>query len=144
LSFAVCGNLCIPGGAALELPLPGSGANETTLARAMQLVPQRLALGATSATGLGVRSVKREAGGKFERVVVEIAAPDGAPVSLFVEGPTPEWALPIPSQSGPASALRRFTFDLDGLPAGAQARGAMLTFTAVSGTAAIEVPAHLD
>jgi hypothetical protein len=40
--------------------------------------------------------------------------------------------------------LRRFTFDLDGLPPGAQAEGATLTFTAVSGDDAIEVPVRLD
>jgi len=32
------------------------------------------------------------------------------------------------------SDKRHFTFELDGLPPGAQAEGARLTFTAVSGT----------
>ena len=41
-------------------------------------------------------------------------------------------------------AMRRFIFDLDGLPPGAQAAGAALTFTAVSPRDAIEVEAHLD
>ena len=40
--------------------------------------------------------------------------------------------------------IRRFSFDLDGLPPGADAKGATLTLTAVSGDEAIEVPAHLD
>jgi DsbC/DsbD-like thiol-disulfide interchange protein len=143
LNYAICGNLCVPGEAALQVPLPGSSASETTLAKAEQQVPRRIALGAT-AYGLGIRSVQRVAGSGHERVVVEVAAPEGAPVELFVEGPTPEWALPIPEQTGPAAALRRFTFDLDGLPPGAQAKGATLTFTAVSGGSAVEVPAHLD
>jgi hypothetical protein len=77
-------------------------------------------------------------------VVVEVAAPDGAPVDLFVEGPTPDWSLPIPEPSGTGPGTRRFTFDLDGLPAGAGAKGAELTFTAISGDEAIEVAARLD
>jgi hypothetical protein len=70
------------------------------------------------------------------------------PIDLFVEGPTPDWALPLPEPkdmaSGGPAAMRRFSFDLDGLPPGAHAAGATLTFTAVSPTDAIEVQAHLD
>jgi len=71
-------------------------------------------------------------------------APTGAPVDLFVEGPTPDWSLPLPQQTAADGAIRRFVFDLDGLPPGAKPDGAALTFTAVSGENAIEVTAHLD
>jgi DsbC/DsbD-like thiol-disulfide interchange protein len=142
LDYAICGNLCVPAEAKLELALTGNGAEETALERAELHVPRRVALGAGK--GLAIRSVHREADGAHERVVVEVAAPDSAPVDLFVEGPTPDWALPLPEPAGPAAPTRRFTFELDGLPPGAQAKGATLTFTAVSGDDAIEVPAHLD
>ena len=80
-----------------------------------------------------------------DRVVIEMAAPAGAPVDLFAEGPTPDWMLPLPEPAGPETgATRRFTFDLDGLPAGVDAKGATLILTAVSGDNAIEVPVHLD
>ena len=69
-----------------------------------------------------IRSVHREPGGGHDRVVVEVAAPAGAPVDLFVEGPTPDWSLPLPELSGPTATARRFTFDLDGLPPGARPR----------------------
>jgi hypothetical protein len=66
-------------------------------------------------------------------------------VDLFAEGPTPDWMLPLPESVDPrTSGIRRFTFDLDGLPAGAEVKGALLTLTAVSGDDAIEVPVHLD
>jgi DsbC/DsbD-like thiol-disulfide interchange protein len=148
LDYAICGNLCVPAEAKLELKLTGNGAAEAKLERAELLVPRRVALGAGK--GLAIRSVHREAEGAHERVVVEVAAPAGAPVTLFVEGPTPDLALPLPQHAGPAgpagptAPTRRFTFELDGLPPGAQAKGATLTFTAVSGDDAIEVPAHLD
>jgi hypothetical protein len=71
-------------------------------------------------------------------------APEGTPVDLFVEGPTPDWALPLPQPSGGAPGVRRFTFVLDGLPPGARPVGVILTLTAVSPNDAIEVEAHLD
>jgi DsbC/DsbD-like thiol-disulfide interchange protein len=145
LNYAVCGNLCVPAAANLELTLNGKGAEETVLDKAEQEVPKHEPLGADDGHGLAIKSVQRQADGSgHEHVVVEVAAPQGAPLSLFVEGPTPDWALPLPVQTGAAGLLRRFTFDVDGLPPGAQAKGAALTLTAVSGEDSIEVPAHLD
>jgi hypothetical protein len=97
---------------------------------------------------LAIRTVHRVTDGGHARVVVEVAAPADTPVDLFAEGPTADWALPLPepdhAAAGEAADVRRFTFDLDGLPAGASADGAALTFTAVSPTDTIEVRAHLD
>lgn len=147
VGYAVCGNLCIPAEADLKLMLSGeAGTEEPALVAAEARVPRRVSLGAGGA--LAVRSVRRQPGGAHERVVVEVAAPQGSPVELFVEGPTPDWALPLPEPSGPAAATaaptRLFAFDLDGLPPDAHAKGAALTFTAVSGGDAIEVATHLD
>jgi DsbC/DsbD-like thiol-disulfide interchange protein len=143
LGYAICANLCVPAEADLDLMLSGaSGSEESALVAAEARVPRHVPLGA--GTGLAIRSVHRESGGAHEHVVVEVAAPEGAPVQLFAEGPTPNWALPLPEPSGGASGTRRFTFDLDGLPPGAHAEGAALTLTAVSPKDAIEVGAHLD
>lgn len=145
VNYAVCGTLCVPAAANLELTLNGKGDEETVLDQAAQEVPKHEPLGTDDGRGLAIKSVQRQPGGDgHEQVVVEVAAPAGAPLSLFVEGPTPDWALPLPAETGVAGPIRRFTFDLDGLPPGAQAKGAALTFTAVSGTDAIEVPTHLD
>ena len=149
VGYAVCGNLCIPAEADLKLRLSGeAGTEELALVAAEARVPRRVSLGAGGA--LAVRSVRRQPGGVHERVVVEVAAPQGAPVELFVEGPTPDWALPLPDPepNGPVATTtaptRLFAFDLDGLPPDAHAKGAALTFTAVSGGDAIEVATHLD
>jgi DsbC/DsbD-like thiol-disulfide interchange protein len=142
LGYATCGTLCVPAEAELRLSLSGNGGEEQTLANAELRVPRHLALGAGDA--LAIRSVHREPGGAHERVVVELAAPESANVDLFVEGPTPEWSLPLPEPVGVKGPVRQFTFDLDGLPEGAQAKGALLTFTAVTGGDSIEVPVHLD
>jgi DsbC/DsbD-like thiol-disulfide interchange protein len=140
ISYATCSNICVPAQADLELMLTGKpGAEEPVLTAAEARVPRHVALGARGR--LAITSVHREGG----RVVVVVAAANDVPVDLFVEGPTPEWALPLPQPIGPASAgAQSFAFDLDGLPPGAGAQGALLTFTAVSSRDAIEVEAHLD
>jgi DsbC/DsbD-like thiol-disulfide interchange protein len=143
LTYAVCERLCVPAEGNAELVLPGkAGAAEALLAAAEARIPKRVALGA--AGKLAITSVRREPGSPRERVIVDVAAPDGAPVDLFVEGPTPDWGLPLPEPLPANGKTRRFTFDLDGLPPGARAQGAKLTFTAVSGGEAIEVSSRLD
>ena len=84
----------------------------------------------------------RREGGK---ILVDVAAPADATVELFAEGPSADWALPVPAPLGDAPAgLRRFAFELDGLPPGATAHGATLTLTAVAGERAVEVPYRFD
>ena len=151
LGYAICGSLCVPAEANLHLTLSGkAGAEEPNLVTAEARVPRRIALGVASGAtdSLAVRSVRCETNGAHQRVVVEVAAPKDTPVDLFVEGPTSDWALPLPEPQSAAAngapGMRRFAFDLDGLPPGAVAKGATLTLTAVSPTDAVEVEAHLD
>jgi DsbC/DsbD-like thiol-disulfide interchange protein len=151
LRYAVCGKLCVPAEADLGLPLSGKkGAEDGALVAAEARVPRRTALAPASDGGgvLAIRSVHREFDEGRQRVIVEVASPAGATVDLFAEGPTPDWALPLPEADKPtvtgATSLRRFSFALDGLPPAVQAEGATLTLTAVSPTDAVEVKARLD
>jgi DsbC/DsbD-like thiol-disulfide interchange protein len=141
LDYAVCEKLCVPAEAKAELALASArSSHETALAAAEGRVPQRRSLGEASA--FSVRAVRREAPA---RVVVDVTAPAGTSVDLFAEGPTPEWALPLPEPvAGAPNQVKRFSFALDGLPSGAKAEGALLTLTAVAGEAAIEVTYRLD
>jgi DsbC/DsbD-like thiol-disulfide interchange protein len=145
VNYAACGTLCVPAQATLDLTLTGQGADEAALETAERQVPKRVTLGTSGGKALAILSVHREPGAPHDRVDVELAAPAAAPVELFAEGPTSEWALPLPEPAGPVTGpTRHFTFELDGLPPGAQAKGATLTLTAVSGDNAIEVADHLD
>jgi DsbC/DsbD-like thiol-disulfide interchange protein len=136
--YAVCEKLCVPakGAATLELARAASS-HDAALAAAEAKVPKQVALGEGSS--FGIRTVRREPGAPHPRVVVEVAAPAAAPLDLFVEGPTDDWALPLPEPIPGASPLRRFVFDLDGMPPGVNAIGAHLRFTLVSGENAVEV-----
>jgi len=147
LSYAVCGKLCVPAEAQLALTLSGkAGTTEPLLAAAEARVPRRVALGAPGS--LTIASIRRESSGDHARVVVLVGAPEGVTVDLFAEGPASDWALPLPQQEhnqvATPDGMRRYSFELDGLPPGAQAKGAMLKITAVSPTDAIEVQARLD
>jgi len=138
IDYAVCDKICIPAEGKAELALDGTPQAEyLALAHGEARVPTPAKVGDTAA--LSIRAVTREG----KRVLVDVAA--ASPAELFAEGPTEEWALPVPAAvAGAPAGLQRFAFELDGLPSGASAAGAELRFTAVAGALAIEVPFRLD
>ena len=144
LDYAACEKLCVPAEAKLELLLTGSDVtNDAVLSAAEARVPKAATIGDHGT--LAVRAVHREAGAGKPRVVVDVAAPAGAPVALFAEGPTPQWALPLPEPvTGASPGLQRFSFELDGLPPGEKPDGATLRITAAQGDKAVEVGFRLD
>jgi DsbC/DsbD-like thiol-disulfide interchange protein len=144
LEYAVCEKLCVPAEGKAELMLPVSrSSHDAALADAEARVPKKLAVGEGST--LVIRSIRREQSPSRGRVVVDLSAPAGTSVALFAEGPTPDWALPVPvAEQGAPAGLHRFAFDLDGAPPGAEYRGAVITLTAIAGEQAIEVSSRLD
>jgi DsbC/DsbD-like thiol-disulfide interchange protein len=141
LEYAVCEKLCVPAEGRADIVLkPGPSAREANLSAAEARVPEPVT---AAQAGLTVRRVNNA--GK-PSVAVDLKAPDGKRVDLFVEGPTPEWALPIPKPApGAPAGHRQFDFALDGLPPGVDPKdGVELTFTVVEGEQAYEVTAHLD
>ena len=145
LDYAVCEKLCVPAKGNAELAVSEAAIPTTGLAlsAAAERVPKRAEVG--DGATVGIRAVRRETQDGHDRVVVDVAAPAADPVELFAEGPTSDWALPLPEPVSAAPAgLRRFAFELDGLPPGAKADGAVLTFTLVAGDHALEVNAKLD
>jgi DsbC/DsbD-like thiol-disulfide interchange protein len=144
LDYAVCETLCVPAEAKAELVLTGgASSHEAVLAAAEARVPEKLPLGEGAA--LAVKSVRRDTAGGRSRVLVDLAAPPATEIALFAEGPTADWALPVPAAvDGAPKGLQRFAFELDGAPPGASYDGAHIALTAVAGDAAIEVVTRLD
>ena len=140
IDYAVCEKICVPADGKAELTLDGApGALAARVDTGDAIVPKRAALGAADA--LAIRAARRDG----NKVQVDVAAPAGSEVELFAEGPTPDWALPVPARvADAAGGLQRFAFDLDGLPPNTKPDGAMLTLTAVAGGQAIEVSFRLD
>jgi DsbC/DsbD-like thiol-disulfide interchange protein len=142
IDYAVCEKLCVPVEARAELTLAGaSGEENAALAAAEARVPQPV-----SAAEAGLSARRANDDRRKPLVFVDLVAPTGQPVELFVEGPTAEWALPIPKPTpGAPAGHQHFGFELDGLPPGVDPKGPFeLTFTIVTGGRATEVKTHLD
>lgn len=145
INYAVCEKLCIPVEAETELAFRSVASTEdSAISAALDTVPKPAKIG--DATPLSIRDVHRE----DKRVLVDIVAPDdkatpGKGVDLFVEGPTAEWALPVPKliKREPGGVLH-FAFDLDGVPPGASVDGAPLKLTVAGPGGAYEVTTKLQ
>lgn len=141
VDYAVCEKLCVPAEGRAELMLEtGDSRHNPALTTAETRVPKHV-----TAAQLGL-TAKRVNSGAKPSVVVDLGAPTGKSVELFVEGPTPQWALPIPKPVTSAPAGRaQFSFELDGLPPGVDPKSQLdLTFTVVTGDRAVETKTHLD
>ena len=142
VNYAVCDKLCIPVEADAELAFTSVASTEdSALFAALDTVPKPANVG--DPNPLTIRDVKRD--GK-STVLVDVVAPvETGNVNLFVEGPTPDWALPVPKliEHGPAG-VKRFTFELDGMPPGANPVGAALKLTLVNGERSYEFNINLD
>jgi DsbC/DsbD-like thiol-disulfide interchange protein len=140
ISYAVCEKICIPVEASAELGFASVASTEdAALFAALDTVPKPATIG--DPNPLTIRDVKRDG----NRVLVDVVAPAAQPVELFVEGATPDWALPVPKllEHGPAG-VKRFAFDLEGLPPGASPDGAALKLTLVGGERAYEFNVNLN
>jgi DsbC/DsbD-like thiol-disulfide interchange protein len=141
INYAVCEKLCIPVEASAELGFNSVASTEDgALFAALDTVPKPATIG--DPNPLTIRDVKRD-GAKY--VVVDVVAPDKGNVNLFVEGPTPDWSLPIPApvEHSPPG-VKRFSFELDGLPPGAKPDGAALKFTLVGPEKSYEFNTNLE
>jgi len=141
VNYAVCEKLCIPVEANLELAFTSVASTEdSALFAALDTVPKPANVG--DPNPLTIRDVKRE--GRSE-VLVDVVSPDDRPLNLFVEGPTPDWGLPVPKllDHGPAG-VKRFAFALEGVPPGVNPEGAALKLTLVGADRAYEFNINLE
>jgi DsbC/DsbD-like thiol-disulfide interchange protein len=141
VNYAVCEKLCIPVQANLELAFKSVASTEdSALFTALDNVPKPANVG--DPNPLTIRDVKRE--GRSE-VLVDVVSPDNRPLNLFVEGPTPDWGLPVPKllDQGPPG-VKRFAFALEGVPPGVNPEGAALKLTLVGADRAYEFNINLE
>jgi DsbC/DsbD-like thiol-disulfide interchange protein len=141
INYAVCEKICIPVDASAELAFATVASTEdSVLFAALDTVPKPASVG--DPNPLTIRDVKRE--GK-SKVLVDVLSPDARTVNLFVEGPTPDWSLPVPKllEPGPPG-VKRFSFQLDGVPPGVNPEGAALKLTLVGGDRSYEFNINLE
>jgi len=140
IDYAVCEKLCIPAEAKAQLVIERNGAASEALTAAEAMVPKHV-----PASEISLK-LKRTGAKPKPLVTLDVAAPEGDPVEVFVEGPGKDWALPIPKPvQGAPKGHRHFSFDFDGLPPGADPMGKYdLIVTVVTPTRAFEAATRLD
>jgi DsbC/DsbD-like thiol-disulfide interchange protein len=141
INYAVCEKICIPVEASTELAFASVASTEdNVLFAALDTVPKPASVG--DPNPLTILDVKRD--GK-STVLIDVLSPDARTVSLFVEGPTPDWALPVPKllEHSPPG-VKRFAFNLEGLPPGTNPEGAALKLTLVGGDRSYEFNINLQ
>jgi DsbC/DsbD-like thiol-disulfide interchange protein len=141
INYAVCAKLCIPVDATAELTFSSVASTEdSALFAALDTVPKPANIG--DPNPLTIRDVKRD--GK-NGVLVDVITPDNQTVNLFVEGPTPDWGLPVPKQTDQSPpGVKRFSFQLDGVPPGVSPDGAALKLTLVGADRSYEFNVNLN
>lgn len=140
--YAVCDKLCVPVDAKAELMLSGAADDTDALLTAAEArVPKDM-----PAAAIGLKARVASDDKRKPLIFVDLLAPTGKKVEMFVEGPTAEWALPVPRPSpGAPAGHQYFGFELDGMPPGVNPKGPFqLTFTIVRDGEPIEVKTHLD
>lgn len=143
IDYAVCETLCVPaqGLASLALSPAAKSPHAGRVAEAMAKTPLPLGVGAAAPSGLSIATVKL-IDGKKPALAVYAAAPEGAALDLFVEGPKGSFfGKPMVEASSYPGKLRLVT------PIEERAKGLThwpLRLTLVSGSAAIEVDATIE
>ena len=119
INYAVCDKICIPVEAHAELAFASVASTED--GNAVRCAQYR-AEARQCRRPQSADHPRRQARGQATCWSTS-SAPDAREVSLFVEGPTPDWALPVPKlvEHSPPG-VKRFAFELDGLPPGASRR----------------------
>jgi DsbC/DsbD-like thiol-disulfide interchange protein len=137
VNYAVCQKLCVPAEANLALTLGDKSDFDQRLTAAEARVPKIVT---PQQAGL---TAHRAANASKPSIEFDVTGANGKDTRIFVEGPTAEWALPIPK---PADGSKtRYSFVLDGLPPGTDPKAPLdLTFTIVEGNKAIQTKTHLD
>ncbi|WP_369726450.1 MULTISPECIES: protein-disulfide reductase DsbD domain-containing protein [unclassified Bradyrhizobium] len=141
INYAVCEKICIPVEASVELGFNSVASTEdANLRAALDTVPKPANIG--DPNPLTIRDVRRDGA---KNVMVDVVAPDNSNINLYVEGPTPDWSLPIPApvEHSPPG-VKRFSFELDGLPPDAKPDGAALKFTLVGPEKSYEFNTNLE
>jgi DsbC/DsbD-like thiol-disulfide interchange protein len=135
VQIGVCRDICVPISAHLTGTVsPTAPVDAAALAR-LTAARATLPLPAVKGVAPWVISLERdrEADAAAGALLVKVKMPeddaDAATRDVLVEGPTGDWALPLPEKVAAAPGREIWRFDLDGVPRGAKLEGSVLRFT---------------
>ncbi len=142
LDYAVCSTICLPGKAALQLPLPEATdpVAQARIEAARAAVPPRQGIGAAGPRGIDRVERDPEAPGR----ALAVTARGAVPAALFVEAPD-GWFLTARAPTAGEGGTLRFPVTIDEAPRGAAGHGPVeLRLTLVDAHGAVEVPVRVD
>lgn len=148
VQLGLCRDICVPVSARLAATLtPGAPVDEVARAR---LAEARKALPQPAVKGIApwVISLERDRDSVPGALLVKVKMiPDDGTddrCDVIVEGPTSDWALPLPEKVAESGDREIWRFDLDGLPHGARLEGTELRFTMRARDRVVEQRVTLD
>lgn len=143
--FAVCEKICIPAEAKFSLNVPVGEPKSDAINRAHYNIPTQVPPGSVGIVKpISVYSVKLERKPK-PVIFVEIYIPDEKMEhDLFAEGPTDDWALPLPEIVSQKENFLRYVIPVEGAPPGAPPIPAKIRLTIQAGGNALEYEVPLD
>lgn len=150
VQVGICHDICLPLAAHFAAVLdPAATIDRDALARltaARALVPQPAAPEALPRVVALERDPSSAVPALLAKVEMppETAGPCGDACDVLVEGPSDDWALPLPEKIGESGGRQIWRFALDGMPKGATIEGAELRFTLRARDRAVEQRLTLD
>ena len=150
VQIGLCREICVPVSTHLTGTVsPGASIDAAALDR-IRDARSRLPAPAVEGQAPWVMSLERDrdrdsiAGA----VLIRVKTPEGVAADerrdVLVEGPTAEWALPLPARVGGGRGNEVWRFELDGIPRDAKLEGAELRFTLRLGDLVVEQKVTLD
>lgn len=95
--IGICHEICLPFETRLEATIDPKTAPDAAAAAVISAAMARVPVAADTTKPPRIVSARRDTSGRQETVVVEVAMPPaGGDEDVLVEGPTAEWALPLP------------------------------------------------
>lgn len=144
--FAVCEKICIPAEARFALDVSPDEPDSDVIRRAGYLVPVQVPSGAVGIVKpISVYRLKLERKPK-PTIFVDVFTPEPSmPFDLFAEGPTEDWALPLPKIVWRKENLTRFVIPVEGAaPPGAAPIPSRIRLTLTAGGNTLEYDEPLD
>ena len=138
INYAVCEKLCIPVDASAELAFASVASTEDG---ALSVGARHRAEAGQYRRPQSAHHPRRQARGQSQMCWSTLTAPEAKDVSLFVEGPTPDWALPVPKlvEHSPPGVKRVLSSNSTACRRAQSPEGAALKLTLVGGDAVLRI-----
>lgn len=144
VQIGICHDICVPVSAHLAATVAPDAPADPRLAARLAAAEAAVPKPAEPGVAPWVLGLRRDPAGGAVLVDVKVPVDPATVRDVLVEGPTPDWALPLPVRVAGSAGHDVWRFDLDGVPPGATLAGSQLRFTLRTGDRVVEQKVSLD